>query len=230
MEEYKSNIIANVSHELLTPITIASGYIELAQGEEDPAQRNEMLEMALGALERQNAIVSDLIEAANLQGNGNFVPSGKVELDRVLRDIVTEMVPVAEEKDVRFELDLGCDGSRIEGEYQQIKHAFRNIISNSVKFNKSMGSVVISTRQKDGAVEVSIKDTGIGIPEEIRDRIFDPFYQGDSSPTRKYGGTGLGLAITKEVIKNLGGSIMVESQVDQGSCFKVKLPVAGEAL
>jgi two-component system sensor histidine kinase VicK len=102
----------------------------------------------------------------------------------------------------------------------------RNLISNAIKFNKEGGEIIIEARERGNMVEVCVSDTGIGIPEDRLDKIFERFYQVDSSPSRRYGGTGLGLAIVKETVEAHGGRITVESKLGKGSRFCFTLPAA----
>lgn len=223
LDELKSNILANVSHELRTPITVAKGAIELAMDEENPGERRRFLKMALDALTRQNFIVADILEAAKFE-------KGEVELNLEAVDVVQMIKLVRDE----FEPMLVTEGIKMEvnvenippakADPQQLKHVLRNLISNAIKFNRKGGSVTIEAREKGSMVEVCVSDTGIGIPEDKLEKIFERFYQMDSSPTRHYGGTGMGLAIVKEVVEAHGGEVMVKSKLGEGSTFCFTLP------
>lgn len=114
----------------------------------------------------------------------------------------------------------------VRGDYKGLVQVMRNLINNAIKFNRVGGRVAIEAGEKDGMVEVSVSDTGIGIPEDKLDRIFERLYQVDNSLTRQYGGTGMGLAITREIVEAHGGEIKVESKVGEGSRFWFTVPVA----
>jgi hypothetical protein len=103
-----------------------------------------------------------------------------------------------------------------------------NLLSNAIKFNKPGGKILIHTRRKGEMIEVSISDSGVGIPADKLDKIFDPLYQVDSSSSRRYGGTGLGLAVAKRIVNFLGGEIAVKSRYGKGSCFYFTLPIEGK--
>ncbi len=223
LDEMKANIIANVSHELRTPITIAKGAIELAMDEEDPEKRRELLNMAMSALLRQNFIVEDLLQAARLERGELRIED--VDMGDLIQRVVREFQPVL----MKHRLDMEVKVEKrifATADPEQVEHVLRNLVSNAIKFNREGGRVIVEARRKDGEVEVCVADTGIGIPEEELDRIFERFYQIDSSPTRRYGGTGLGLAIVKEIVEAHGGRVRVSSRPGKGSRFCFTLPAA----
>ncbi len=229
LEELKIHILANVSHELRTPITVARGAIELAECEEDPAERAEYLNMALDALSRLGRIVDDMIGASRLM-NGEIKPRfgmvNMVELiNRICHDFASEL------KRSGITLHLRCDDTLppVRGDRNLLMHALRNLMSNAIKFNREGGRITIQTEKGRGCVKICIADTGIGIPGDKIHRVFDVLYQIDSSPTRRYGGTGLGLAIVREIVEAHGGRVGVESRIGRGSTFCVTLPTANDA-
>jgi len=223
LDEMKANIIANVSHELRTPITIAKGAIELAMDEQDQEKRRDLLNMAMNALLRQNFIVEDLLQAARLERGE--LRMEEVNLGELVERVAEEFRPVLIKHGLRMSLKVG-DDLLATADPEQVEHVLRNLINNAIKFNREGGSITIEAERKDGEVEVCVSDTGIGIPEEELDRIFDRFYQIDASPTRRYGGTGLGLAIVKEIVEAHGGRVTVTSKVGEGSRFCFTLPAA----
>ncbi len=115
---------------------------------------------------------------------------------------------------------------RVKGDFKALKHVFHNLIDNAIKFNKDGGEVLIEAREKQGMIEVCVSDTGIGIPRELQKKVFERFYQVDSSLTRRYGGTGMGLEIAREIMEAHGGEIKVESRPGGGSRFCFTLPIA----
>ena len=225
LDELKSNILANVSHELRTPITIARGAIELAMEEEDHAKKEELLMKALNALERQNFIVGNLIEAARVDGSRKSLTLTPVDLEYVINLVCDEFKAAAEKCGVSLEVRLEDDLPKVTGDYEQIKQLLRNFIHNAIKFNKKGGKVRVVARKRNGWVEVCVTDTGIGIPLDRIDKVFDRFYQVDSSLTRRYGGTGMGLAIAKNIVEAHGGKIWAESEEGKGSRFCFTLPL-----
>ncbi len=225
VDELKDNIISNVSHELRTPITIVKGAIEIAVDEEDPEERNMILNTARGALIRQDSIIEDLIEATKMKKRK------KLELEPVdvagaITIVGGEVKSTLTKNKVNMKIDMKEDLPEVRADYKELAHVLRNLVDNAIKFNKEGGEVIVRAGEKNGMVEVCVSDTGIGIPEDEFDKIFEYFYQLDSSPTRSYSGTGMGLAIAKEVVEAHGGEITVESELDKGSRFCFTVPIA----
>ncbi|NOZ83192.1 MAG: GAF domain-containing sensor histidine kinase [Euryarchaeota archaeon] len=225
VDQIKDSIIANVGHELRTPITIAKGAIELLEEEEDPEERRELIDMAYSALVRQDFIVSNLLEAAKFREGITKPHREVVELKPLVDTMVDWFMPMARQNRLEFVVEVG-DATSVCADPEHVEHVLRNLISNAIKFNKSGGKVIIKAHEQDGRVEVCVEDTGIGIPAEVLERVFEKFYQVDPSPTRKYGGIGLGLAIAREMVRANGGEIRVESEPDSGSRFCFTLPAA----
>ncbi len=225
LDELKDSIISNVGHELRTPITIAKGAIELLEEEEDPQERRELIDMAYSALVRQDFIVSNLLEAAKFREGISKPRRSVVELRQVVENLVDWFTPLARQEKVELELRVQ-DTTAVCADPDHVEHIMRNLISNAIKFNKPGGKVVIRADERSGMIEVCVEDTGIGMPEEVLERVFERFYQVDPSPTRKYGGIGLGLAIAKEMVHANGGEIRVNSEPGRGSSFCFTLPAA----
>lgn len=228
IDELKSNIIANVSHELRTPITIAKGAIELAMNEKDEMNRKELLKMAMDALVRQNFVIGDLIEAAYLDKGKRELNLEAINLAEIITQIKEEFEPMLLREDIKLSIRVKEGLPFARADRKQLKHVLRNLVSNAIKFNHRGGNITVEAVKKHGMVEVCVSDTGIGIPRDKLDKIFERFYQVDSSPTRRYGGTGMGLAIVKEIVKAHGGNITVESEPGKGSRFCFTLPISEE--
>jgi PAS domain S-box-containing protein len=226
LDELKGNLIANVTHELRTPITIAESAMELAMEEKDLKRKNELLIMAIEALNRQNAIVGDLIEASQLgMGVLEIVPE-EVELAQNLEHIISEFEPVFVQRGLLREVNIEENLPSVNANKKHVDHILRNLLNNAIKFSAEGGKITLSASKKGKFVEVTIKDTGIGIPKDKLPRVFDRFYQVDSSTIRVYGGTGLGLSVVREMIEAHGGEIGVRSKEGKGSKFFFTLPIA----
>ncbi|MGR3311162.1 MAG: ATP-binding protein, partial [Candidatus Brocadiales bacterium] len=228
LDELKTNVIANISHEMRTPLTIAMASIDMAKEKKDPESRNRRLTMAYDALVRQDLIIGDLLEAARFEKGTHKLKLEQVNLAHLITPISKEFAPIAEKRDIKMEVRVGGDIPMVNADFKQIMSVLRNLISNAVKFNQKGGRVIIEATEKDEMVEVCVSDTGIGIPNAYHEKIFQNLYQVDSSRTRWYGGTGMGLAIAKEIIKAHGGEITVKSDPGKGSRFRFTLPIAGE--
>jgi PAS domain S-box-containing protein len=225
LDELKSNVIANVSHELRTPITIAKGTIQMANNEMDAKARNKLLSMALTALMRQNMIVGDLIEASRMKRAESELSLEDMDITSVITIVCGEFKALALQKVIRLNIELEEGLPMIGADYRRLKHVFRDLLSNAFKFTEK-GSVTVEARRKKDMVKVCVADTGIGIAKEYHEKIFERFYQADSSLTRRYGGTGMGLAIAKEIVEAHGGKIWVESEPMKGSRFYFTLPAS----
>jgi signal transduction histidine kinase len=226
LDQLKSNIIANVSHELETPITIAKSAIELAAEERDPSNRYEILIKAKKALLHQEKIVENLVGIAEMGRKKRRRRPKPLDIHRIIIETIKEARIVAIDKDITIKTSLQEGLPEVVGDEEGLKHVMRNILDNAIKFNKEGGEVVVETRQRDGFIEVGVSDTGIGIAREHLDKVFERLYQVDSSTTRKYGGIGMGLAVAKEIVEAQGGEIGVESELGKGSRFWFKIPKA----
>jgi|Deesub1362A_J573_1020465.scaffolds.fasta_scaffold05338_4 PAS domain S-box-containing protein len=225
LDELKGNIIANVSHELRTPLTIARGAIELARQEKDPEERNRLLKMAEDALTRQNFIVENLIEAAKIRKGERRLKLEPVDVAELIKQVSDEFKPMLVKAKLTMEISLAEDLPKVRADREQLKLVVRNLLNNAIKFNREGGRINIRAEKEHGMIKVCVSDTGIGIPEDRLDKIFERFYQVDSSPTRRYGGAGMGLAIVKEVVEAHGGRVTVESELGKGSTFCFTLPI-----
>ena len=223
IDRLKDNIISNVTHELRTPIMLAWGFLELALDEPDMTKRNEHLTKSIDALKREDKIVIDLIETATAE-KGLLKPfTDTIDFGKIITAAVENLKPKVTIYDIN--IDVSFDGKLIMlGDYYQLKHVMINLIDNAIKFNVRQGKVEINAIEDNGQIQVCIKDTGIGIPEDKLAKIFDKLYQIESDTNRKYGGTGIGLTISKHIIEGHGGSIWVKSEVGKGSTFCFNLP------
>jgi signal transduction histidine kinase len=228
LDVLKDNIIANVSHELRTPITIAHTAIELAMLEENEKERKKLLTMAMRAFRRQNNIVEDLVEAARPEKINRGESPKELDLATLLISISSEFESQIRKNNENITIAVLVDENlpKVFADHNQMLHVVRNLLHNAIKFNKRGGEVIIEACKRNGMVEISVSDTGIGIQPDQQKKIFERFYQIDSSPRRFYGGTGMGLAIAKEIVESHGGELTVESEVDRGSKFTISLPAA----
>jgi PAS domain S-box-containing protein len=225
LDELKSDIIANVSHELRTPITISRGAMELAREEEDTKSRNKLLKLATDALGRQNSIVRDLIEASSADRGRRKIEPTIVDLTQIITLVSSEVKPAVTKNKIKMHVRLQEGLPLVKADAEELMHVLRNLIDNAIKFSKKGGEIVVEAGEKKDVVEVCVSDTGIGMPEDTLDKIFERLYQIDPSSTRSYGGTGMGLAIAREIVEAHGGRITVESEPGKGSRFCFTLPI-----
>ena len=226
LDRLKSEFVSMVSHELKTPLTsikLSTDVLKSLSGsEKDIRTREEMLRIIDRNIERQKRLVSDLLDISRIETGNLKLSLEPVNLYDIIRESVESMRKIAEEAGIPIHLDLQGESPRITGDHDRLVQVFVNLIGNALKFTKE-GEIRIWARMVDGHPEVRVSDTGIGIPPEELDMIFDKFHQVDSGLTREVGGTGLGLAICKGIIEGHGGSIRVESEVGKGSVFVILL-------
>jgi CheY-like chemotaxis protein len=221
----KSEFLANMSHEIRTPLGAVLGYAELiASGGIGEAERAE----AAAIVERNGAqlvaILDDVLDISRIEAGELVIESHPTDPRRLVDDVAALFAPRAAKRGVGLVLDHGPElPALLSTDPVRVRQVVSNLIGNAIKFTES-GSVRIETRGSplaDGLVRLSVRviDTGIGIPESQQERIFDVFTQADGSTTRRFGGTGLGLAISRRLTRRLGGDVVVESRVGEGSCF-----------
>ena len=251
LDRLKSNFLATVSHELRTPLTSIIGYSEmLTEGIGGPLtdEQRDFVTTIRDRGEQLLGLITSLLDLGKLeQGNISITP-GSVSLVTLATDIATTFMPSARRRNITLRVQADGTVPDARGDRERLRQVFTNLVDNALKFTPQSGSVSVFVRaapslaggddddddtglallaplQND--VEVRITDTGIGIPEASRDKVFDAFYQVDSGSTREYGGAGLGLAIVKRIVDGHGGRIFIESTPGStGTTFVVQLPAA----
>ena len=226
LERVKRDFIANVSHEIRTPLATIRGYAEtlLDGGLEDTHNRRKFVEIIQANGVRLNNIAADLLTLSELESGRPEAQPGAVPLSEVLNGAIRAVEPAASVAGVRIVAGPIPD-LRIRGHRLRLEQAFLNLLDNAVKFNKRGGEVRVSAcLEREGAIQVRISDTGIGIPPADFSRIFERFYRVDKARSRQVGGTGLGLSIVKHAIEQVHGSVAVDSRLGHGSTFTVTLP------
>lgn len=227
LEGVTTDILSIVSHELKTPLTISMGCIDLAMEEEDAEKRRDLLLMARRNLMRENRIIDGMLELSKIRRGIMTLVFRKENIIPLIYRAVKEKLPFAAQREIKVEMEVKAL-PKIEVDPAYLVYAVEQIIDNSIKFNRRGGMVKVSASAMNGRVEITVEDTGIGIAEENLDRVFEPFYQEDSSASRKYPGIGLGLTLAKKIIEFHRGSIKIESLGrDKGTRCRIILPVNG---
>ena len=224
VEEVRRDFVANVSHELKTPVGAIRLLSDAMQdAADDPeAVRRFATRMSIEA-ERLGTLVQQIIELSRLQADDPLDAPVAVHLDDVISAAVDTSRMDAESKNIQVMVG-GTPDLQVFGNAQQVAAAVSNLVSNAVSYSDPDSTVLVTTRADDGAVDVSVVDQGIGIPAEELDRIFERFYRVDPARHRSTGGTGLGLSIVKHVAATHGGEVRVWSAEGQGSTFTLTLP------
>jgi len=224
--EAKNQIMANTSHELRTPL---HGIINLADliriGASGPVspQAVQDLEMIINSASRLNSLVNDILDFSKLQKQQLEIQHKPVDLFQVAENSLALLKLLHREKPIDLQNELIKDLPLVDGDEDRIQQILLNLLGNALKFTES-GEVRLSAVIQDGWIELAVAGTGIGIPQDKQERIFDAFEQGDASTERTHGGTGLGLSVAKQLVELHGGRIWLESVVGQGSVFRFTLP------
>ncbi|MBN1148816.1 MAG: GAF domain-containing protein [Anaerolineales bacterium] len=227
LDRLKIEFVQTVSHELRTPLAVVLGYAELFEngdlGDISDEQR-DALNIILRRLRALNKMFGDFLTILETETSGQV--SAPVDLAWLVASEIESLHEELERAGLRLEMDLAAGLPPVMGVAEHLKRAIGNLLGNAAKFTPSGGLIRARLWQEQGEQFLEVGDSGIGIPLEQLERVFDRFYQVDGSTTRRYGGTGLGLALVKEVIEAHGGRIQVQSTPGQGSVFKVAIPVA----
>ncbi len=226
LDRLKNEFIQTVSHELRTPLALIMGYAELLQSGDLGGVQPEQ-QQPVSVIVRRSRTLATLVQDISLvleleSGPPNPLP---VRLDQVLRAAIADLKGEFERAELRLQADVPADLAPVPGFPDYVRRVVDGLLSNALKFTPAGGSVAVRLGQQGEQVWLSVRDTGIGIPPDQHDEIFDRFYQVDGSVKRRYGGVGLGLALVKQIVELYGGSVGVESQPGQGSTFTVRLPV-----
>jgi two-component system sensor histidine kinase SenX3 len=223
LEAVRRDFVANISHELKTPVGALSLVAETLEGEDDPAVVARLSHRMRTEAERLGRIIEDLLDLSRIEAEE--APSREpVSVQVVVGQALERLRPVAEHRGIRLEVDEPPDPLDVLGDRRQLVSAVHNLVDNAIKYSESDSSVQVVVRQADAAVEVDVADHGIGIPSRDLERIFERFYRVDRARSRDTGGTGLGLAIVRHVAGNHGGEVRVTSREGQGSTFTLRLP------
>ena len=230
----KAEFVANVSHEVRTPMTAILGMTDLALETELTAEQREYLTAVRSAADELLALLEDLLDFSALDACRLAVQRVPFSLRESVGDSVRTHEPRAQDRDLALTCEIAPSvPDAVVGDPRRLRQVIEKLVDNAIKFT-AQGGVAVRVDAEVAADEVllhcSVADTGIGIPREQQETIFEPFVQGDGSATRRYGGTGLGLAIASDVVQLMGGNIWVESEAGRGSTFHFTARLAQEPL
>lgn len=226
----KSQFLANMSHELRTPLNAIIGYGELL--EEDARERGDKnylvdLEKVTSAGRHLLSLISDILDLSKIEAGQMRVIIRRFDVKREIEELVAVIKPLVEKRQNRLEVKFSDSAGEMNSDPQKFRQVLFNLLSNAAKFTEK-GRIMVEVRRESAAngeiVEIRVSDTGIGMSEELVQRVFDPFVQADESSTRRQGGTGLGLTICRQFCQLMGGEISLESKPGAGSVFTVRLP------
>jgi len=230
LERIRTDFVANVSHELKTPLTSIQGYVEtLLDGAiHDDEYNTRFLEKTHVQVRRLTLLVSDLLSLARIESTSFRTESEPVDLREIIVESATYRHDPLRDKQLDLDLELPDEPLLIDGESEGLRQIIDNLLDNAMNYTPEKGRIRVRLRSEGYDGILRIEDTGIGIPEEALDRIFERFYRVDRGRSRELGGTGLGLSIVRNIVQRMQGTVAVDSEVGVGTTFIVTLPRADE--
>jgi len=227
MDQVRRDFVANVSHELRTPLSILRGYIETLL--DSPKTPREELTRILRVMERHSKrldlLAEDLLTLAQLESANPHLQLGDIDLSSFFRDVIHDLEKKLANKQFHLLVDVSPDLPPIHADRTRLQEALYNLLDNAVKYSREHGEIRLSARQRDGEIELTVSDDGIGIAKEDLPRIFERFYRADKARgPDNVRGTGLGLAIVKHIAQLHGGRVEAESELEKGTTIRLVLP------
>ncbi|MDF2657165.1 MAG: hypothetical protein K0R19_3639 [Bacillota bacterium] len=221
-EQIRKDFVANVTHELKTPLTSISGFVETLQdgAAENPEIRTKFLDIIAIEAARLKRLIEDILIISDIEKKREVNTDSDINVRESILEILASMEPIIDAKNIKITTAFAYE-IYIGGNNDRFKQLMFNLIENAVKYSHPGGAIAVTAERKEGRVYISVKDEGIGIPEEHLPRLFERFYRVDKSRSQKEGGTGLGLAIVKHIAALFEAEIKVESELGKGSTFTV---------
>lgn len=227
LETVRRDFVANVSHELKTPLTNVLGYLETAMGGDvDQATAKRFLGTAMANARRMQRLVDDLLDLARVEAGGWSPAIEHLDVAGFVHEMWASVADVATERQIAFELDVP-QGQAVQADPDALRHIFANLLDNAIRYTPPGGRIGVRAVAFRHAVRLDVSDTGAGIPPHHLPRVFERFYRVDAARSRAEGGTGLGLSIVKHLIEAHGGHVEVESTLGRGTTFRLTFPVSG---
>ena len=217
--EIQRQFTANAAHELRTPLALMQVQLDLYNSASHPgndADTLQTIKMVTEQNDKLNRMVKTLLDMSELQTVGR---DDKIILDAIVEEVLADLEPLAVEKNIKL---IGkCEDATMTGSDILIYRLVYNLVENAIKYNHPLGQVTVTAYQRNKHVYLSVEDTGSGIPKELRERVFEPFFRVDKSRSRELGGVGLGLAFVREIVRVHDGSICIKSGKTGGTIFEV---------
>jgi len=229
LERVRRDFVANVSHEIKTPLTSIKGYVETLLGGalDDPHYNVNFLNKIERNVTRLEYLVQDILSLAKIESEEGLITLEPTDWEPIIESVLTRHEDSISQKNIHLKILGSRQSLVVMGDREAMTQIFDNLISNAIKYTGKGGKIQVSLRRihRQGILEV--EDTGLGIPAKHLDRIFERFYRVDKARSREMGGTGLGLSIVKHLVSGMHGQVGVESEVGQGSKFSVSLSLPG---
>ncbi len=228
----RRQLLADVSHELMTPLSAIRGYVETLGMPDlpiDPETRRRYLGIVEEETHKLEAIIGDLLDLARLEGGGERLRSQPVSVRDLFARVADRHAPSIRERGITLELDIAPDTPEILGDPGRLEQAVQNVAANAIRHTPAGGHVVLRAAAGEGGVDISVRDSGPGIPPEHLPRVFDRFYKVDAARanTDVPSGSGLGLSIVRAIVETHGGKVTAANAPGGGAIFELQLPAAG---
>ena len=226
LEDIRRDFVANVSHELRTPLTAIRGFAETLRGSELPVEQSrQYLDVILRHADRLGALIEDLLELSRIEGGTRELALEPIDSAALARGLLQDLKPRLDARRLQAECRAG-PAPLAFADRRALEQVLLNLLDNAIKYSEPGGRIELSISGSTAGVRIDVSDTGIGIPEADRARIFERFYRVDKARARDLGGTGLGLAIVKHLVQAQDGEVFVSSREGHGSTFTLRLPAA----
>lgn len=227
LENLRQEFVANVSHELRTPLTSIKGFVEtlLSGALGDAAQSEKFLKIIQEDADRLGRLIDDLLDLSLMESRNAALKFENLSPKEEITKVLAAMEPAFARKKIRVDTHFEKNLPDVKADRDRLKQVLVNLLDNAVKFNHESGNILIEVKNRSSRVEISIQDTGTGIPARDLPRIFERFYRVDKARSKDSGGTGLGLSIVKHILEAHGGTIDCKSTPGKGSLFTISLPV-----
>ena len=226
LEKLKDEFVSNVSHELRTPLTVISGFVETLKSWDllDTGDRSTALNIIEVETERLKKLISELLLLCRIEGEMGHARKRLINIPENINQVMTTLGPLAKKKNLKVMLDCPETPPPLFGIPGWFRQIIYNLYDNAVKYTPDGGSIWIRLSDSGGILSLEVEDTGTGIPEEERTKIFERFYRRDKSRNSRISGSGIGLTITSHMVTEFGGTISVEGRAGGGSIFRIEFP------
>ena len=228
LETFRREFLQDVSHELKTPLFSAQGFVHtlLDNINAEKKIRKKFLRKAAKSLDYLDLLVKDLLTISQMESGEIKMKMEAFDVIYLIKETVEQIEPIAQQKNINLKINVEKKSVVVVADYYRIFQVLKNLLSNAIKYSRNDSDIRINIEQRKKVVNISVEDSGIGIPKNDRKRIFERFYRIEKSRSKKRGGTGLGLAIVKHIIEGHKTKIKLKSKINQGSIFSFNLKLA----